>query len=82
MKAAQRPVGAPAPAWFHRDPTLEEERRLLWQMTPAERVTAMRPGRLTPRQLSMWASRCTREVPRLNGEFEFIARLTPEVADD
>ncbi|MDQ3740345.1 MAG: hypothetical protein M3389_05295 [Actinomycetota bacterium] len=81
MSAVGKPVGVPAPAWMQRDPTLDEERRLLWEMTAAERVTAMRAGRLSPRQLSMWASRRPREVPVLNGEFEFIAMLTPEVAE-
>ncbi|HEV2785123.1 MAG TPA: hypothetical protein VGV67_01940 [Solirubrobacteraceae bacterium] len=50
-------------------------------MTATERVTAMRAGRLSLRQLSMWASRRPHEVPLLNGEFEFIAVHTPEVAD-
>jgi hypothetical protein len=51
-------------------------------MTPTDRVTAMRAGRLTWHQLTRWASRYPHEVPRLNGEFEFIAIATPEVADD
>lgn len=50
-------------------------------MTPADRVTAMRAGGLTALQSAAWARRCPNEVPRLNGEFEFIAMLTPEVAD-
>ena len=81
MSAVRRPVGVPAPTWFQRDPSVEEERRLLWSMTATERVTAMRAGRLSLRQLSMWASRRPHEVPLLNGEFEFIAVHTPEVAD-
>ena len=70
------------PLWLRRDPRREEESRALWSMTPAERVTAMRAGRLTGEQLSEWARRRPHEVPRLNGEFEFIAILTPEVAED
>lgn len=69
------------PALLRRDPTHEEELRQLWAMTVVQRVTAMRAGRLTHRQLSAWASRRPREVPRLNGEFEFIAIHTPEVAE-
>lgn len=67
--------------WLRRDPTLVEQERLLWAMTPTERVAAMREGRLTMHQCSKWAQRRPREVPLLNGEFEFIAITTPEVAD-
>jgi hypothetical protein len=69
------------PPLIRRDPTHEEELRQLWSMTPKQRVTAMRASRLTHHQLSAWASRRPREVPRLNGEFEFIAIHTPEVAE-
>ena len=69
------------PPLLKRDATHEEELRQLWSMTAAQRITAMRAGRLTHRQLSAWASRVPREVPRLNGEFEFIAIKTPEVAE-
>ncbi len=69
------------PGWLRRDPTREEQRRQLWSMTPTERVTAMRAGRLSLDQLSQWAARRPHEVPLLNGEFEFIAIYTPEVAD-
>ena len=64
-----------------RPPSLEEERRQVWAMTPAQRVTAMRAGRLTSFQLSVWAARHPEQVPKLNGEFEFIAIFTPEVAE-
>jgi len=67
--------------WLRRDPTLVEQERQLWAMTPTHRVAAMRAGRLTGHQLSKWAARRAREVPLLNGEFEFIARTTPEVAE-
>ena len=67
--------------WIRRDPTREEQSRQLWSMTPTERVTAMRAGRLSLDQLSRWAARRPQEVPLLHGEFEFIAIYRPEVAD-
>jgi hypothetical protein len=67
--------------WLRRDPDRVEQERALWAMTATERVTAMRAGRLTSHQLSKWAARCPREVPLLDGEFEFIAITTPEVAE-
>jgi len=79
MTVAQRESSVPA--WLRRDPAREEQSRILWSMTATERVAAMRAGRLTGEQLSEWARRRPREVPRLNGEFEFIAILTPEVAE-
>jgi len=50
-------------------------------MTATQRVTAMRGGRLTMNQCMEWAQRRPHEVPRLNGEYEFIAISTPEIAD-
>jgi hypothetical protein len=55
--------------------------RALWQMTPAQRVAAMRRGELTLEQCSAWAARHPEQVPLLNGEFEYIARLTPEACE-
>ena len=69
-------------AWLHRDPTGDELSRQLWSMTPTERVTAMRAGRLTFDQLNEWTRKRPNEVPLLNGEFEWIAIKTPEVAED
>lgn len=69
------------PPLVRRDPTEQEELRQLWSMTRSQRVTAMRARRLSALQCAAWASRCPHEVPRLNGEFEFIAMLMPEVAD-
>lgn len=68
-------------AWLHRDPSQDELSRQLWAMTATERVTAMRAGRLSFDQLSEWTRRRPGEVPLLNGEFEWIAVTTPEVAD-
>ena len=64
-----------------RSPTEEERSRALWAMTATQRVTAMRGGRLTMNQCMEWAQRRPHEVPRLNGEYEFIAISTPEIAD-
>jgi hypothetical protein len=60
--------------------TTERAARLeaLWRMTPTERVAAMRRGDLTMEQCCAWAARYQRQVPLLNGEFEFIAAYMPE----
>ena len=55
--------------------------RALWQMTPAQRVAAMRRGELTLEQCSAWAARHPKQVPLLNGEFEYLAVFTPEVCE-
>ncbi len=61
--------------------TKQERSQALWKMSSDERVTAMRRGELTWGQLYEWASRAGYEVPLLNGEYEFIAAYTPEIAD-
>ena len=53
--------------------------RALWEMTPAQRVAAMRRGALTLKQCAAWAARYPKEVPLLNGEFEYLTMFTPEV---
>ncbi len=55
--------------------------RPLWQMTAAQRVAAMRRGELTLEQCAAWAARHPDQVPLLNGEFEYLARLTPEACE-
>lgn len=55
--------------------------RGVWEMTVAQRIDAMRRGELTMEQCSAWAARYPEQVPLLEGEFEYIARLTPEVCD-
>ena len=67
--------------WLRKDPEFEEAKRRLWAMTLDERERAMRAGRLSLRLCLHWASRRPQEVPQLNGEWEFIAVSTPEVAD-
>jgi hypothetical protein len=54
----------------------------LWQMTPSQRVAAMRHGHLTMEQCCAWAARYPDQVPLLHGEFEFIAAYTPEIRRD
>lgn len=58
-----------------------ERSDVLWKMSAEERVAAMHRGELTWGQLYEWASRAGHEVPRLNGEYAFIAALTPEAAE-
>ncbi len=55
--------------------------RSLWQMTPAQRVAAMRRGELTYEQLAAWSARHRDEVPMTNGEFEWISASTPEACE-
>jgi hypothetical protein len=66
---------------FRPDPVWEEQKARLWAMTRDERVRAMRAGTLSMRLCLLWASRPPEEVPLLNGEFEFIAISTAEVAE-
>ena len=41
----------------------------------------MRRGELTYRELAAWTARYPDQVPRLNGEFEWLAAFTPEAAE-
>jgi hypothetical protein len=64
----------PEPAWA-------EAKRRLWAMSPDERRAAMCARRLSLRLCLHWASHAPHEVPRLNGDWWFIAIDTPEAAD-
>jgi hypothetical protein len=55
--------------------------RSLWQMTVAQRVAAMRRGELTLEQCAAWAARYPEQVPLVNGEYEYLAALTPEACE-
>jgi len=55
--------------------------RSLWQMTPEQRVAAMRRGDLTYEQLAAWSARHPDEVPTVHGEFEWIAAKLAEVCE-
>ena len=55
--------------------------RSLWQMTPAQRVAAMRRGDLTYEQLAAWSSRHPEQVPTLHGEFEWIVARLAEACE-
>lgn len=46
---------------------------VLKRMTPAERISASRHGGFTRWERWVWAARYTDEIPRVNGEFEWIA---------
>jgi hypothetical protein len=61
--------------------TKRERSQALWKMSADERVSAMRRGELTWGQLCEWAIKARHEVPLINGEYEFIAAYTPEIAD-
>jgi hypothetical protein len=50
-------------------------------MTAAQRIAAMRRGELTLEQCAAWAARHHEQVPLINGKFEYIAVLTPEVCE-
>ncbi len=56
----------------------EARLRSLWQLTPSERVAAMRRGELTLEQCAAWAARYPEQMPLLDGEFEYLAAFTPE----
>ena len=67
--------------WMQELKDREARLRSLWEMTPAQRVAAMRRGELTLEQCTAWAARHPDQVPLLNGEFEFLAAHTPEVSE-
>ena len=58
-----------------------ERREALRRLGREGRLAAYRRGELSLDSCCLWASRWPTEVPLLNGEFEFIARTTPEVLD-
>jgi hypothetical protein len=55
--------------------------RSLWQITPDQRVAAMRRGDLSYEQLAAWSGRHPEQVPTVDGEFEWIAAKLPEVCE-
>lgn len=55
--------------------------RALWRMSADERRAAMWRGELRLQQLTEWSRRRPDEVPRLGGEFAYIAVMTPEWAE-
>jgi len=71
--------------WGYTSASLDRQRDHMapvWAMSVAQRIAAMRRGELTLTQLTRWASRYPEQVPTINGEFEFIAALTPELAEE
>ena len=60
-----------------------DEARLaaMWRMSSDERRAAAMRGELSLGEMLKWASRHPHEIPLLNGEWFFIAALTPELAD-
>lgn len=75
------PWQAAADALRAPDPTIADGRARLWAMSPAGRVAAMRRGELTLDQLAAWSRARPDECPVVNGELEWIALTTPELAD-
>ena len=63
--------------------SVERDARLeaLWRITPNELIAAMRRGSLSMEQCCAWAARYPREIPLINGEWEFIAAYMPEVCE-
>ena len=55
--------------------------RSLWQMTPEQRVAAMRRGDLTYEQLAAWSARHPEQVPTVHGEFEWIVAKLAETCE-
>jgi hypothetical protein len=58
-----------------------ERREALRRLGRDGRLAAYRRGEFSLDTCCLWAARYPREVPLLNGEFEFIAAKTPEVLD-
>lgn len=52
-----------------------------WNLGRRYRLEMYRQGALSLSEMLAWASRAPGEVPKVNGEFEFIALHTAEVAD-
>ena len=69
------------PNFLQTDPAWEDQKRRLWAMSAQDRVDAMRAGKLSLRLCLHWAARAPREVPLVNGEWEFIAARTPDLGD-
>jgi hypothetical protein len=65
----------------------EERKQRLMALTAAERVVAMRAGRLSYRELCYWSAVRPDEVPRITtgdsagSEFEWLAAFIPEIAE-
>jgi hypothetical protein len=67
---------------LHRQLAEREARlRRLRLMTPAQRVVSMRRGELSLEQCAAWATRHPEQVPLVDGEFEYLVALTPEVLE-
>jgi hypothetical protein len=58
-----------------------ERREALRRLGRDGRLAGYRRGEFSLDTCCLWAAAYPHEVPLLNGEFEFIARTTPEVLD-
>jgi hypothetical protein len=59
----------------------QERRETLRRLGRDGRLAAYRQGEFDLDTCCQWAAAYWHEVPLLNGELEFIARLTPEVCE-
>ncbi len=69
-------------SWMKSLDERDQRLRRLWQMSPEQRAAAMRRGELTVEELSKWSSRHPQQIPRIDGELEWIAVKTPEYLGD
>lgn len=58
-----------------------DQLRLLWAMSPNERIAAMRRGELSLIQLAAWSRRYPDQVPRIGREFEWIVMSLADTLD-
>jgi len=59
--------------WFEDQPARQARLDALWEMTPSQRVAAMRRGELSEDLLAAWAALFPDEVPRIGGVPEWLA---------
>lgn len=76
LLASERPgylYGGSALDWFEDAPARQSRLDALWEMTPSQRVAAMRRGELSADLLAAWAALCPDDVPRIGGVPEWLA---------
>lgn len=59
--------------WSEDLPVRQARLDALWEMSPSQRVAAMRRGELSADLLAAWAALCPNEVPRIGGVPEWLA---------
>jgi len=82
LQPEEAPVNASQLSELLRGPAPARERRqALRRLGRDGRLAAYRRGEFNFETCCLWAAAYPREVPLLNGEFEFIAATTPEVCE-